>query len=94
MSSPLYGITYKPSAAKELRKLEKTDQQRVARLISSLAQNPRPRESEKVAGGAGELRVKVGPWRVIYDVEDGRLVILVLRVAHRREVYDQRRMRR
>jgi mRNA interferase RelE/StbE len=52
-----------------------------------LGGDPRPRGARKLEGGAGELRVRVGDYRIVYEVDDEALRVLVLRVAHRREVY-------
>ncbi|MDY6051390.1 MAG: type II toxin-antitoxin system RelE/ParE family toxin [Rothia sp. (in: high G+C Gram-positive bacteria)] len=82
-----YSVTFKPSAAKELRKINKNDQTRSAKKIQELASNPYPPGIKKIVGGDGELRLRVGNYRVIYAVEEGRLIILVLTIGHRREVY-------
>ncbi|WP_237189546.1 type II toxin-antitoxin system RelE family toxin [Rothia nasimurium] len=82
-----YSVTFKPSAAKELRKINKNDQTRIAKKIQELASNPYPPGTKKIVGGDGELRLRVGNYRVIYAVEEGRLIILVLTIGHRREVY-------
>ena len=82
-----YSVTFKPSAAKELRKINKIDQTRIAKKIQERASNPDPPGIQKIVGGDGELRLRVGNYRVIYAVEEGRLIILVLTIGHRREVY-------
>lgn len=82
-----YAISYVPSAAKTLRKLDKPTARRLLEAIGKLADDPRPPGSIQLKGGDGELRVRVGDHRVIYDVEDEELTILVLRIGHRREVY-------
>ncbi|WP_237200825.1 type II toxin-antitoxin system RelE family toxin [Rothia nasimurium] len=82
-----YSVTFKPSAAKELRKINKNDQTCIAKKIHELASNPYPPGTKKIVGGDGELRLRVGNYRVIYAVEEGRLIILVLTIGHRREVY-------
>lgn len=55
--------------------------------IGKLAEEPRPPGCIQLKGGNGELRMRVGDYRVIYVLNDGELVVLVLRVGHRREVY-------
>ena len=82
-----YSISYKPSAAKALRKLHPTEQKRIVRAIEALAMTPRPPGTIQLAGGNGELRIRVGDYRVIYDIEDDVLVVLVLRIGHRGDVY-------
>ncbi|MGJ9425951.1 type II toxin-antitoxin system RelE/ParE family toxin [Nesterenkonia halotolerans] len=84
---PLYSITYKPSAAKAFRKVHPSDRLRIKEAIEQLAQNPRPPGYIQLSGGAGECRIRVGQYRVVYDIEDDELVVLVLRVGHRREIY-------
>ena len=82
-----YTITYVPSAAKAIRKLDKSTARRLLQAIAALADVPRPSGCIQLKGGDGELRIRVGDHRVIYDIRDDELVILVLRVGHRREVY-------
>ena len=82
-----YTITYVPSAAKAIRKLDKPTARRLLDAIEALADDPRPPGCIQLKGGDGELRIRVGDNRIIYDVQDDALVILVLRVGHRREVY-------
>lgn len=84
---PSYSITYKPSAAKAFRKIHPNERKRIKEAIESLSTNPRPQGYIQLSGGAGECRVRVGQYRIVYDIEDDELVILVLRIAHRREVY-------
>ena len=82
-----YSISYKPSAAKALRKVHPTEQKRIVRAIEALAQTPRPPGAIQLTGGDGELRIRVGDYRIIYDIEDNVLVVLVLRIGHRGDVY-------
>lgn len=87
MGPASYAIHYKGSAAKALRKLDRTLQKRIIYAIEELATNPFPPGAKKIQGGKGEYRVRVGDFRVIYDVDSGKLIILVLKVGHRREIY-------
>ncbi|MGO3146432.1 MAG: type II toxin-antitoxin system RelE family toxin [Leucobacter sp.] len=82
-----YRITYVGSVAKTLRKLDRQNAHRILRAIGNLADNPRPSGCIALQGGDGELRIRVGNYRIVYDVIDDELVILILRVGHRREVY-------
>ncbi|MCT2140206.1 type II toxin-antitoxin system RelE family toxin [Dietzia cinnamea] len=82
-----YSISYKPSAAKALREIHPTEQKRIVRAIAALAGTPRPSGAIQFAGGDGELRIRVGDYRIIYDIEDNALVVLVLRIGHRGDVY-------
>lgn len=59
------------------------------RAIEDLAEDPRPRGSKKLAGEATAWRIRIGDYRVLYDIRDGALVVQVVRAGHRREVYNQ-----
>ena len=86
-----YEIRFKPSAAKELAKLPRDVQRRIAPAIEGLAANPRPPGVEKLAG-TDAWRIRVGDWRIVYAIEDRVLVVLVLHIGNRREIY--KRLRR
>ena len=81
-----YSVSIKQSAAKALEKMAKEEQQRIISAIDQLRDNP-------VAGSvlkgefSGLRRIRVGNYRVVYEVQDQQLVILVIRIGHRREVY-------
>ncbi|WP_346426229.1 type II toxin-antitoxin system RelE/ParE family toxin [Actinobaculum sp. 313] len=59
-------------------------------MVELLAQEPRPSGAKKLVGGRGEWRVRTGDYRIVYEVHDGVLLVLVLAVGHRREVYRRR----
>jgi mRNA interferase RelE/StbE len=82
-----YAISYVPSAAKAIRKLDKSTARRLLDAIGSLAIDPRPSGCIQLKGGDGEFRIRVVDYRIVYDVRDNELVVLVLKVGHRREVY-------
>ncbi|MCO5324224.1 MAG: type II toxin-antitoxin system RelE/ParE family toxin [Nocardioidaceae bacterium] len=82
-----YEIRYVPSAAKAIRKLDKATARRLINAIGELARDPRPPGCIQLKGGNGELRIRVGNYRVVYDVQDDELLVLVVQVSHRREVY-------
>ena len=83
-----YRVLIKPSAAKELEAVDpKKDRQRIVAGIRSLAEDPRPPGCEKLAGEGDRYRMRVGRYRVIYSVGDGELVVVVVRVGHRKDVY-------
>ena len=73
-------------AIKELRRLSRQDQRRIAHAIDQLAENPRPPGSIHLRNRDG-WRIRVGTYRVIYSIEDERLLVLVVKIGHRREVY-------
>lgn len=82
-----YEIRYVPSAAKAIRKLDKATARRLINAIGELARDPRPPGCIQLKGGNGELQIRVGNYRVVYDVQDDELLVLVVQVSHRREVY-------
>lgn len=82
-----YEIVYAPSAAKALRKLDRQVARRILEAISKLAEEPRSAGCVQLVGGEGELRIRVGDYRVVYDVIDEEVVVLILRLGHRREIY-------
>ncbi|MDR3554025.1 MAG: type II toxin-antitoxin system RelE/ParE family toxin [Syntrophobacteraceae bacterium] len=82
-----YKIEFSTSADKALAKLAAPVRQRIADRITKLAENPRPRGAKKLAGAAEYLRVREGDYRIIYQVKDAVLTILIVRMGHRREVY-------
>ncbi len=74
-------------AVKAIAALERADQLRVRAVIDLLAGEPRPPGCVKLAGEASVYRVRVGDYRIVYEVIDDRLVIQVVRIGHRRDVY-------
>jgi len=83
-----YRVLIKPSAAKEIEAVDqKKDRQRIVARIRSLADDPRPPDCEKLAGEDDRYRIRVGRYRVIYSVGDGELLVVVVRVGHRKDVY-------
>lgn len=85
----MYQVSYTPSAVKYLRKLDRSTQRRLLNAIEELAKDPTPPRSIHLKGGQGERRIRVGDYRVIYEINNGELVILVLKIGHRRDVYRQ-----
>lgn len=75
------------SAEKQLRALDREDQQRLAKAMLALAEEPRPRGAKKLSGYEDVFRIRVGRFRVLYSVARKRLVILILKIGHRRDVY-------
>ena len=84
---PRYTILLAPSAERDLAALDKPVLRRVAARIDALAENPRPSGVKKLQGDANTWRLRAGDYRIIYTIEDNRLVILVVKIGHRREVY-------
>lgn len=83
-----YQIEWTTAALREVRKLDKQAARRVLVAVTKLADNPRPAGARALAGQPqGVMRIRVGDHRVVYHVEDDLIVVTVVRVAHRREVY-------
>ena len=72
---------------RSLADLQRRDQQRIRAAIDLLAENPRPPNCVALQGETGVYRVRVGDYRIIYEVFDRVLVVQVVRIGHRREVY-------
>lgn len=85
-----YTVEISSSAAKSLAKIDKKTLLRIVGAIELLAVDPRPPGVKFLRGGEqGRWRARVGAYRIVYTIEDNRLVVLVLRVGHRREVYER-----
>jgi mRNA interferase RelE/StbE len=82
-----YEIEFAPSAARQYKKLRGDIRERVETKVDSLAANPRPHGYEKLEGGDGHFRVRVGDFRIVYEIHDKKLVVLVVRIADRKDVY-------
>lgn len=81
-----YTVILAKSAQKQLDKLPDDTRGRVLRKLSTLEANPRSPDTKKLKG-TDAYRVRVGDYRIIYEIEDGKLLILVIQIGHRREVY-------
>lgn len=82
-----YSIEVSATAEKQIRKLKQKDQIEVLRRIQELERDPKPRQSRKLQGHDDVYRVRVGNYRILYNVEGTRLTIIILKVGHRRDVY-------
>ena len=82
-----YRIAVKPSAVKALAAVPNPARLRIARRIDALADDPRGPGAVKLAGEDDLYRVRVGDYRIVYQIQDRVLLVLVLRVGHRRDVY-------
>jgi mRNA interferase RelE/StbE len=82
-----YLVELRPGAARVLRKLPPIDRSRIARRIDALTLTPRPAGAKMLTGPERFYRIRVGDYRVIYQVSDEVLRVLVLRIGHRREIY-------
>ena len=84
-----YRVELTPAAVRDLRRLDRPAQQRIAAAIDLLADEPRPPKVKALAGRRGYLRVRTGDYRIIYTVSDDVLLVLVVALGHRRDVYDR-----
>ena len=82
-----YRILLAPKAVRQLRKFDPPVRRRIQAAVELLAEDPRPPAATQLVGGAGEWRVRTGDYRIVYQIEDDELLVLVLRAAHRREIY-------
>jgi mRNA interferase RelE/StbE len=83
----MYSVRLKRSAEKQIKVLPRDIADRVAVAINGLAANPRPNGSKKLKGLNSTYRIRVADYRIVYSIEDSELIIEVIKVAHRREVY-------
>ena len=84
-----YAVLLEKSAARFLLRLRDAKlKPRLDEAIESLADDPRPPGCRKLAGTTDRYRVRVGDYRVVYRIDDGKVTVLVLVIGHRREVYD------
>lgn len=86
-----YRVELRPAADRALRKLPRSTRDRIGKVITLLAENPRPPAAKMlVSNDSPRLwRVRTGDYRVIYQIHDDVLVVLVVAVGHRREIYER-----
>jgi mRNA interferase RelE/StbE len=82
-----FRILFKPSAERAFLVLPRDIQKRLDKRLLALRDNPRPPGVKGLSGEPGVLRLRVGDYRVLYEVHDAELIVLVLKVAHRGDVY-------
>lgn len=83
-----YRVEFTAAAAKEIRKLDPQIRRRILAGVAELARDPRPHGVRKLAGYDNAWRVRIGDYRILYEVIDDQVLVTVVRVAHRRAVYD------
>ncbi len=84
---PLYEIVFARSARKELQALPQTVAERILEKVELLASNPRPSGCKKLRGHSGLWRIRIGEYRVIYSIDDNKLIIDISVIRHRSEAY-------
>ena len=82
-----YTILFQPAARRELAGVQRREQTRLMAAIESLAENPHPPGCAKMSGFTDIWRIRVGDFRIVYRIVDQRLIVEVIRIGHRREVY-------
>jgi mRNA interferase RelE/StbE len=82
-----YRLVIRPAAERDLRALTPTILARVDARIRDLADNSRPRGVERLRGPQDGFRLRVGDYRILFDIDDGQQVVIIGRVRHRRDVY-------
>ncbi|MCZ6893048.1 MAG: type II toxin-antitoxin system RelE/ParE family toxin [Gammaproteobacteria bacterium] len=85
-----FRIEVSATAEKQIRKLNRTEQIRILRAIRELAEDPHPRGVRKLQGYNDVFRMRVASYRILYSVESRRLLILMLKIGHRKDVYRSR----
>jgi mRNA interferase RelE/StbE len=81
-----YELVFRKSVTKDLRALPVRDVRKILERIRALADDPRPPQCEKLSG-LERYRIRQGVYRIVYEIEDERLVVVVVKVAHRRHAY-------
>ncbi len=82
-----YQIEFVKQAAKQLKALPAQEQERLQPKIDALANEPRPIGVIKLTGEEDLYRIRVGDYRIVYSIQDDQLLVLVVKIGHRRDVY-------
>ena len=83
----MYEIQFKPAAQRQIKKLDKSTRKEIYSCLESLQNDPRHTGVEKLSHQENLYRVRTGDYRIIYQIQDASLVVLVVKIGHRREVY-------
>ena len=89
MTGPRYELRFRPAALRQLRKLDSQIARRIKSTTETLRTEPRPPGVKALTGQRGWLRIRVGDYRIVYEVRDSELVVLVIQIGHRRQIYDR-----
>ena len=82
-----FKIKWKSSAKKELRKIDKSQIVKILDEVEKLSSNPYPQNHKKLLGTENIYRIRIGDYRVVYSIDNGELIIQIIRVRHRKDVY-------
>jgi len=82
-----FQVELRPAAVRQLKKINKTDRLRLLGAIALLGKDPRPPSSRQLRGRPG-WRVRVGDYRILYTIDDGKVLVVVVAVGHRREIHE------
>lgn len=81
-----YKVEFAKSLRKDFRRIPKADAERILKRIQSLANDPRPEDSKKLKNDSA-LRIRIGNYRLVYEIRETILLVLVLKVGHRKDIY-------
>ena len=91
MKEPVYQVDFAPRTESQLAKIPKDIRELVLGRIEKLGKNPRPNGIEPLQGSdKGLFRIRQGDYRIVYSIQDQKLLVLVVRIAHRKEVYKKK----
>lgn len=83
----MYEVVIERRAERDFRRLPPEIFDRIARAAQTLAENPRPEGCRKLEGSDNDWRIRVGDYRVLYEIDDSERIVRIMRVRHRRDVY-------
>lgn len=84
-----YQIEWRKSTKRDLKSIPAPQVERIINAVSALAENPRPSGCTKLSGSDFAYRIRIGDYRVIYEIFDNRLFIEIVKAAHRKDIYRQ-----
>jgi mRNA interferase RelE/StbE len=85
----VYKLKYRTSVKKDLRKIPKSDLKKLLEKVLQLSENPRPLGCRKIAGYEHVYRIRYRVYRVVYEVKDDVLVVIIIKAGHRKDIYDK-----
>ena len=85
-----YNVVFRDEARKAFERLDRAVRQQVGRVIDRLADNPRPGQATQLVGDPRTWRVRAGDWRILYEIRDDEIMVLILDVKHRSNAYGRR----